>query len=72
MTFKEFEKWCNERSCDGCWGMMTALECIDLVETIRKVHFWKRERVWREKEKQVLDEIVGPIDQKMKELGLTN
>ena len=30
MKFKEFAKWCNERACDGCWGMLEAMACIDL------------------------------------------
>lgn len=72
MTFKDFVRWCDERTCDGCWGMITALTCIDLVRTLRKVPFWKRERAWREKEKQVLEEIVNPVNQKIKELGYTN
>lgn len=66
MTFKEFTTWCNERACDGQWGMLTAMVCIDLMAEIRKIPFWKRERVWRERyEKQVLAEIVEPINQKI-------
>lgn len=69
MTFKQFDAWCNERACDGCWGMFTAMVCIDLIGTMRKVPFWKREKVWREKyEKQVLDEIVNPIEEKIREV----
>lgn len=29
MTFKEFESWCNDRAADGCWGIVTAIICID-------------------------------------------
>ena len=66
MTFKEFTVWCNERACDGCWGMLTAMTCLDLMATVNKIPFWKREKVWREQyEKQVLDEIVEPINQKI-------
>lgn len=66
MTFKEFTSWCNERACDGCWGMLTAMICLDLMVTVNKIPFWKREKVWREQyEKQVLDEIVDPINQKI-------
>lgn len=71
MKFKEFEAWCNERACDGCWGMLTAMVCIDLIGKMRNVSFWKREKVWKEKyEKQVTDEIINPIEEKMKELGM--
>lgn len=72
MKFKEFEVWCNGRACDGCWGMLTAMVCIDLIEKMRNVPFWKREKVWKEKyEQQVMDEIVNPIEEKMKELGVS-
>ena len=51
--------------------MLTAMVCIDLMEKMRKVPFWKRERVWKEKyEKQVMDEIVNPVEEKMKEPGV--
>ena len=72
MKFKEFDAWCNQRACDGCWGMLTAMVCIDLIEKMRNVPFWKREKVWKEKyEQQVMDEIVNPIGEKMKELGVS-
>ena len=72
MKFKEFEAWCNERACDGCWGMITAMACIYLVGKMRKIPFWKREKEWRNHyEQQVLDEIVNPIEEKMKELGVS-
>ena len=25
MKYKEFIRWCNERACDGCWGMLEAM-----------------------------------------------
>ena len=66
MTFKEFTAWCNERACDGRWNMLSAMVCIDLMAEIRKIPFWKRERVWREQhEKQVLAKIVDPLNQKI-------
>lgn len=66
MTFKEFTAWCNERACDGRWDMLTAMVCIEVIEEIRKIPFWKRERFWREqREKQVLDKIVEPLNLKI-------
>ena len=63
MTFKQFRDWCNQRSADGCWGCIEAMACVSLIDEINKVCFWKRENVWKEKyEKQVLDEIVNPIN----------
>lgn len=26
MKFKEFSAWCNDRACDGCWGMTEAIK----------------------------------------------
>lgn len=66
MTFKEFTAWRNEQACDGWWGMVEAMVCIDLMAEIRKLSFWKREKFWRELyEKRILDEIVEPINQKI-------
>lgn len=59
MKFKEFVNWCNERACDGCWGMLEAIACINLINEIMKIQFWKREKIWKENyEQQVLEEIL--------------
>lgn len=69
MTFKEFVKWCDQRTCDGCWGMNTAIVCIDILETVRKEPFWRREKIWkREFEDSVVNTIVKPIDRMIKEV----
>lgn len=69
MKFKEFVNWCNERTCDGCWGILEAMTCINLIEEIRKAPFWKREKFWKENyEQQVLEEIINPIEKKLKEM----
>lgn len=69
MKFKEFENWCNERVCDGCWGMLEAMTCIGLIKEIRKAPFWKREKIWKENcEQQVLEEIINPIEKKLEEM----
>lgn len=68
MTFKEFVNWCNDRSADGCWSMMTAITCVSIIDEIREERFWRREKVWEEKyEADVLNGIVYPIEEKMKE-----
>lgn len=69
MKFKEFVNWCNERAFDGCWGMLEAMVCIDLIGKVKKVPFWKREKLWKENyEQQVLEEIINPIEKKLKEM----
>ena len=67
IKFKEFINWCNERACDGCWGILEAMACIALIKEIRKIPFWKREKFWKENyEQQVVEEIINPIEKKLK------
>ena len=69
MKFKEFVNWCNERACDGGWGMLEAIACINLINEIMKIQFWKREKIWKENyERQVLEEIINPIEKKLEEM----
>lgn len=69
MKFKEFVNCCNERACDGCWGMLEAIACINVINEIMKIQFWKREKIWKENyEQQVLEEIINPIEKKLEEM----
>lgn len=73
MKFKEFVNWCNDRACDGCWGIMTAIYCLSIVDDIRKLPFWKREKAWEEKYMaEVVKDIVEPINSKIKEMSVNN
>jgi len=47
MKFKDFAAWCNERACDGRWGLQTALACIEIESSVRSKSFWKREKAWQ-------------------------
>jgi hypothetical protein len=47
VTYKQFKSWCNERACDGRWGMNTALACIEVMKQINRKPFWKREKEWQ-------------------------
>lgn len=58
MKFKEFNSWCNDRACDGCWGMNEAIICVRVATEILQEPFWKREKIWKTKYK---DEIVNKI-----------
>lgn len=69
MTFKQFKRWCNDRACDGCWGYNDALYCIELVQNMMKIPWWKRKKVWKKIEPQVLYAVVTPINQKIQELA---
>ena len=62
MTYKQFKQWCNERACDGCWGMQVALLCIDVMKEINRLPFWKREKVWKQIEHRMLVEVITPTN----------
>lgn len=69
MKFREFVSWCNQRAADGCWDMLEAMVCVDIIETMRKERFWKREKFWKEKyADDVLEQIVNPIEKKIEEM----
>lgn len=69
MKFKEFSAWCNDRACDGCWGMTEAIICTNVYSDIYKFPFWKREKYWREcAEKEIVEKIVKPTNRKIIEM----
>lgn len=68
MTFKQFKKWCNDRACDGCWGFKEATYCIELIRNMMRIPWWRRNKVWREIETQVLCAIVTPTNRKIQGL----
>lgn len=67
MTFKQFKQWCNDRACDGCWGHKDALCCIELIQNMMKIPWWKRNKTWKKIETQVLYAVVTPINQMIQE-----
>lgn len=67
MKFKEFSKWCNNRACDGCWGMKEAIICSNICQEIYKLPFWKREKAWKEHKEFIINNIVQPIDKMIQE-----
>ena len=72
MKYKEFNDWCNQRACDGCWSMKTAIYCIGICETINHQPFWKRERIWKDEyEEDVVRDIVKVIDEKIKKFMIS-
>lgn len=67
MKFKEFSKWCNERACDGCWGMQEAVCCCNAASDIYKQPFWKREKIWQTEYKDDIMPIVIATNNKIRE-----
>lgn len=69
MTYRQFRTWCNKRTADGCWSMMTAMFCIHIIGEVKKIPFWKREKVWKEKyEEEINRDVIEPIEKKMIEV----
>lgn len=63
MKYKEFVKWCNDRASDGCWGMAEAMTCINIMDTVNKKPFWKREKVWKDRyEQSIVNNIIIPTN----------
>lgn len=67
MEYKEFIDWCNQRACDGCWGLQEAVICLDIIEKVQKTAFFKRKNKWKELE-PVANEIVTKTNEKIKEV----
>ena len=70
MTYREFLEWCNKRACDGCWSLHTALFCMSVIREVKEQKIWRREKKWRELEKEysIIELVVTPINEKMKEM----
>lgn len=68
MTYKEFVSWCNERACDGCWSMETAIYCIKIINIIDALPFWKRKKAWLEVKGTIETDIVSVINAKIQAL----
>lgn len=71
MKYKEFVNWCNDRACDGCWGMNTAKYCISIIMKIDSQPFWRRNKIWKKNfEQSVVENVVKPINKEMKTFGI--
>lgn len=68
MTFKEFVKWCNDRTCDGYWSMNDAIACMQIMKEVNEVWFsWRKENFWQKNYSEAVEtQIVNPINQKIK------
>lgn len=50
MKYKEFVDWCNQRACDGCWGLKEAMWCCDMITEVNNASFFKKKKKWLELE----------------------
>lgn len=66
MKFKEFVTWASDRAADGFWSCQIAVVSLAIIEDVKKIPFWKRERIWRDKyEKDVLNDLVRPVNKRI-------
>lgn len=66
MKFEEFRDWCNERACDGVWGMDTAFICIDIMTEVNSLPKRKQEKAFQEAIKDSnLIEIINMINERI-------
>lgn len=72
MTYKDFLDWCGKRACDGCWDSKTATFCLNTIEYIESLFFWKRKRAWSILRPIIEKEVVEAIENRRKELNLND
>ena len=68
MTYKQFVAWCNKRACDGCWSMGTAIYCIEVMDRIKALPFWKRKKEWLKVKETIETDVVSVINAKIEAL----
>lgn len=66
MTWKEFQKWCSDRTFDGCWGYHEAKMCLEVISAIKSVRPWRRKAAWKRVEQDVVRLIVEPTNELIK------
>ena len=62
MKYKEFVDWCYDRACDGCWSYNTAVYCLEVVDRINSLPFWKRKKEWLKVKDSIERNIVSVIN----------
>ena len=68
VSFRQFVQWCNERACDGCWGIGTAAICIGVMEDVKARPRREQNKFWLENfEEEVRTQVIEPINAKIKE-----
>lgn len=70
MTYKQFVQWCNERACDGRWGFITVIQCINALKEVNQSPWWKREKVWQKvnMEHRIVENYVQPTNRRIEEV----
>ena len=71
MTYKEFKKWFKHyrayKNGQFC-GMFRNSISREIIESMNKYPFWRREKIWKEKyEKMVVENIVDTVENEVEE-----
>ena len=48
--------------------MTTALICAGIIREVNKIPFWKRKRIWNEEYREIAEEIVKVINEKIEQI----
>ena len=49
ISFHDFNKWANDRACDGRWSMTDAINSCNAIAEYYKCKWpWKRKKKWEE------------------------
>ena len=67
MTYQEFKDWCNDRVCDGMWGVDTFFACKHIMDIMNATIFFQRKKIWKILEPEVMAGIVEPVNKRIKE-----
>lgn len=63
ISYGQFVEWCNKRCCDGMWGTVHAITSIEIIDSMKKIWFWRRKREWNSKWKKIASQIVSEVEE---------
>ena len=58
MTYKEFCNWCNERACDGRWGIALAASCSECISDVNHKLWFKREKYFQQEYGESVEQVL--------------
>ena len=72
MTYRQFKKWTDDRSCDGLWGFTHACAAVGLLSAMREQGFWSRRRWWKTFGEPSAEAIVADVEKIWKKMEEAN
>ena len=58
MTYKEFCKWCHQRSEDGLWSAPMAISCYQCIKDVDCKWKFRREKYFQEAYAETVDKAI--------------